>query len=224
MGTQGFVRSLVAPLVGFALFGALFAAVYYDDHAAADVVEREVTPEPPTFRMGPGAARAGLVWDSGRGENVTVDVRVVAGGPVDLYLVDVENLSAFVLNGTQHAFEPHVLRQQYPDSIVEANITQSYNATFFADGTTRWYLVYVSRTAAPQGYEELPAEEQEPYHTEVAVTVRYLEREAKSIVIGYLLTVPSLLLVALVVWMRWRKRDGPPPVRRALRYPADRDL
>jgi len=202
------VLRLLAPLFGFAVFGALFAGVYY----APDEVEREL--QKPKFRLAPGDAKPDFIEPADIGENVSVNISVLSGGPIDVWLVDVVNLTLFSLNATHYGFDVTALADYASGGLSKANVTRGHNFTFGGDGANRWAILLVSRVAAPVNWTDLPDEEREGYVTEIAVTMRYLERETKSLVFGALLAVPSVVLVGMVLYRSGRRRGprGAPPL------------
>lgn len=218
LNTPTLVRTLLAPLLGFALFGAIFAAVYY----APEQAERELNPK---FRLGPDDIRPDRLWEAAGGENVTVNITVIQGGPIGVFVVDVDNLTEFVLNGTQHGFDIEPLREYYLEEHSNRNVTEHYNFTLFAPGQRDLFLMYVSKIEAPEDYEELPPEEQEAYITEVAVTIRYQESETKSLILAYLFAAPSVVLVGVAFWQKWNRRGAKDPeVESGPVLPRDKDL
>ncbi len=188
-------------LMGFAVFGALFAAAYYQPTQ----VERELPS--PKFRLAPGEMVPDFIEPAGAGENISVNITVLTGGPIEVYLMNMENLTARALNGSTYSFElgPDVL---YDLNLSKRNITDTYDFNFVADGQNRTALLIGSQQDLN---ESASAEEQT---TEVAVTMRYTERETRSLVIGYILAAPSLALVGYVIYRRLRHgragKSGPP--------------
>jgi hypothetical protein len=135
----------------------------------------------------------------------------------------VEHLSPAVTNGTlDGATAARLAGLAAPSLHWHVNSTESI--AFEIDGETRWYLVYVSRVETPPGYAALDPEERAPYHTEISVQIRYLEREARSLVYAYLFVMPCLVLIVVAFLRRWRQRGSPPGLPALLQYPADRDL
>jgi hypothetical protein len=210
------VRTLIAPLLGFALFGAIFAAVYY----APDEEQRQLMD--PKFRVEPGEVKQDRLWEAAPGENVTVNITVTRGGPVGVFIVHIDDLVEFVFNGTIHGadlIDDALFYEEYSNR----NITSTYNFTFFAPGTREHVLMYVSKVPRPDGYENMTAEEREPYITDIGVQIRYTESETKSLILGYIFAAPSVLLVTAAFWQKWRRR-GEPPGGSPLSLPRDKDL
>lgn len=189
---------LMAALLGFALFGALFAAAYYQPQE----VDRELPT--PKFRLAPGEMVPDFIEPGAQGENVTVNITVLSGGPIDVYLMNMENLTLRALNGTLYSFELSE-NVSYDPTYSRTNITRTYNFTFVVDGQNRTALLIGSRM--PQD-ESVPPEEQV---TEVDVQMRYTATETRSLVLAYLLAAPSVLLVGYTFyrgWVRWRRGPG----------------
>ncbi len=217
LGYPTFVRTLLAPLLGFALFGAIFAAVYY----APEQEERELNPK---FRLGPGDIKPDRLWEAAGGENVTVNITVLEGGPIGVFVVDVDNLTEFVLNGTEYGFEIEFLREHYLEEYSNTNVTDQYNFTLFAPGERGLFIMYVSNIETPEDYENFTAEQRDEHITEIAVEIRYTESERKSLILAYLFAAPSILLIGVAFWQKWTRRgkisNHPPTIR----LPRDKDL
>lgn len=181
-------------LLGFAVFGAMFAAAYYQPGE----VERELPT--PKFRLAPGEMAPDFIEPGAEGENVTVNITVLRGGPIDVFLMNMENLTLKALNGTTYGFELSE-NVTYDKELSRQNITDTYNFTFIADGENRTALLIASRhphnASAPLSSQI----------TEVGVSMRYLDTEARSIVMGVVLSAPSILLIAYVYYQRFQEKD-----------------
>lgn len=210
---------LLAPLFGFAIFGALFAGLYYQP----DEVERQIGP--PKFRLAPLDAKPDFIGASVLGENISVNITVLQGGPIDVYLLDMENLTQSVLNGTRYGFELPENATFYDPRYTRQDIATDHNFTFVADGENLWAVVFVSRVPYPEGWENMTDEEREPYITEVFVNMRYRDSEQKSLIIGGILATPSIGLIGYTLWLKSR-REGEEGTDEApvYRYPHDRGL
>lgn len=210
---------LLAPLFGFAIFGALFAGLYYQP----EEIERDIGP--PKFRLAPADAKPDFIEPAAYGENVTVNITVLTGGPIDVLIVDMENSTFRVLNGTSYGFGFEEAEEFIDIEHSRLNVTQHYNFTFVADGENRIAIFLVSRLPMPENWENMTAEEREPHITEVFVNMRYLESEKKSLIFGYIMAVPSGILIGYTLWAKARRRPEEggeiPP---AYEYPRDRGL
>lgn len=192
------MRRLIVVLLGFAVFGALFAAASYQPRE----VERELPT--PRFRLAPGEMAVDFIEPGAQGENITVNITVVLGGPVDAYLMNMENLTLKALNGTTYGFQLGE-NVSYNRSLSRENISRSYNFTFVADGENRTALL-IGSSMPENGTNVLGTN-----ITEVSVQMRYSDTERRSLVMGYLLAAPSVLLVGYVVYRRAIAGGGKPP-------------
>lgn len=189
------MRRLIVVLLGFAVFGALFAAAYYQPQD----VERELPT--PKFRLAPGEMAADFIEPGAQGENITVNITVLDGGPIDAYLMNMENLTLRALNGTTYGFQLGE-NVSYNASLSRQNITDRYDFTFVADGENRTALLIASRM---QPDANRTAGENV---TAVAVHMRYIDTEQRSLVMGYVMAAPSVLLIGYVAYRRVA-RGGP---------------
>ncbi|MDX1610737.1 MAG: hypothetical protein R3185_00095 [Candidatus Thermoplasmatota archaeon] len=188
---------ITVALLGFAVFGAMFAAAYYQPSE----VERELPT--PKFRLAPGEMVPDFIEPGAQGELVTVNLTVLQGGPVDAYLMNMENLTLNALNGTTYGFEIGD-NVSYNPVYSRTNISATYNFTFIADGQNRTALLIASRMPFNASH---PAENRyTPENTtEVSVTMRYTATEQRSLVIGYLMATPSVLLISYVLYRHARE-------------------
>lgn len=199
---------LLAPLFGFAIFGALFAGLYY----VPDEVERSIGT--PKYRLGPGEVAPDYIEPAAFGENISVNIKVLSGGPIDVYLLDMDNLTFRVLNGTNRGFDVNGTDPFYNRTYSAQNVTAGHNFTFVADGENRWAVVLVSAVRPHPDPQNATREELSALITEVSVDMRYLDSERKSLVWGYILAAPSLGLVGVAFWLRWKRgiRDASGPI------------
>lgn len=190
---------MIVVLLGFALFGALFAAAYYQPQD----VERELPT--PKFRLGPGEMAADFIEPRAEGENITVNITVLLGGPIDVYLMNMENLTLRALNGTTYTFNL-TDDVSYDQELSRTNVTDRYNFTFVADGENRTALLIASRM--PENETRPPALNV----TAVSVQMRFVDTEQRSLVIATALASPSVMLVGYVLYRRiQRGQSGPGP-------------
>lgn len=185
-------------LAGLIVFATLFAAAY--DRPP------EVTEElpAPRFRLAPGEAASDFIEPAAQGEQVQVNITVLSGGPIAVYLMNMENLTLKALNGSTYTFDVGE-NVSYDRSLSRENVTRHYNFTFRADGENRTALLVASQHPgngtgdASEGSEEQP---QEADVTEVGIRMRYTRAETRALWTGYLLSAPSVLLVGYVVYHR----------------------
>lgn len=183
---------IVVALLGFALFGTMFAAAYYQPRD----VERELST--PRFRLGPGEMQPDFVEPGAAGENITVNISVLQGGPIDVYMMNMENLTLNALNGSAYKFELGE-NVSYDRDLSRTNITSTYNFTFTTDGENRSVLLIGSRMP------ENPSRPPEENVTAVSVEMRYMETEQRSLIMGGLLASPSAILIGYVAYQRLRR-------------------
>lgn len=192
------MRRIIVALLGFALFGAMFAAAYYQPRD----VERELPT--PRFRLGPGEMQPDFIEPGAVGENITVNITVVRGGPIDVYLMNMENLTLHALNGSAYRFELGE-NVSYDRELSRTNITDAYNFTFRTDGENRTVLLIGSRMPEDANRSE------EENVTAVSVRMTYTRTEQRSLIIGGLLASPSALLIVYVSYRRIRRRFSSDP-------------
>ena len=190
------IRIAVA-LVGLAVFGAVFASIYYDPDNRLHV-ENE-----PAFQVAPGEARQTTLQPTIPGTPVAVHLRVT-GGAIDLYVMEKEWSDSLAGGGVLDLGRPFSFDAEHSRIGLEG-------ATDFAllsDGVTELLLVFdnsdnhylndtVPDLAGPTGGA-----------VSIEMTVRYLKEESRSLVLGYIAAAPSVLLVLLTVgrkWLRWRR-------------------
>ncbi len=188
-------RQLVVVLLGFSLFGALFAATYYQPQAQAQQgpTEEELRP---MYRLGPGEMQPLFIDPGEQGETVHVNLTVLEGGPLSVYMMDMENITMHALNATTFSFDV-TEDVEYNKTYSRSNITDAYDFSFELDGENRTALLLASGATAP------PDAEHDENVTEVAVDTWYPDTEAESLVIAYMMATPSLLLVGFVTYRRF---------------------
>lgn len=182
-------------LLGLAVIMAVFAGIYYSDDPVV------VTERPPAFSVAPGEVSPDFLEPSVPGGEIRVNISVV-GGPVDLWVMDQEWLASTIGEGGGfNLSRPFSYHAQY--SVL--NVSGAHNFTVVADGKTRLAMVFDHGDAY---YEDtVPGADAEP--VSIAVQTRYLEEEQKSLVLGYVAVVPSVVLILLTLGrqvQRWRRR------------------
>ncbi|MBW3581982.1 MAG: hypothetical protein KY455_02690 [Euryarchaeota archaeon] len=204
---------LLSVLFGFAVFGALFAAVYYQP----EETERTLPTPHPKFAVAPGDPGVDFIEPVAEGERITVNVTVIEGPPVHVLLVDFENLTTRSHNATLYGFELDGT-VAYVDHYTRFNVTGDYTFDWTADGENRWVLMLFS--SEPRD-EELPLDNQT---SQVAVSMRYIDREERSLLFGYLMATPSVVLIAYTMWASARRLRRGEDSGTGLVYPRDKDL
>lgn len=193
-------RLLVA-LLGLALFGALFAGIYY---APQNVERRTQSP----FNLMPGEVLSDFKEPSIAGGEVVVNITVV-GPPIDLWVMDQEWLET-VIDTQEQRFNlsrPFNYHSQW--SII--GLSGHRDISFIADGKTRLALVLDHSDA----YYNDTVPSDDAGVANVFIQTRYLEEEQKSLVWGYIAAVPSVVLVALTLARKVQRRRSERRDRRA---------
>lgn len=190
---------LIVALLGLALFGALFAGIYY---APENVEKRTSSP----FNLFPGEVRVDFLEPSVADGAVHVTI-TASGAAIDLWVMDQEWVETVLEPGEArlNLSTPFNYHAQWSVQ----NLTGEHNLTLVADGRTRLALVLDHSDAY---YDDtVPGEEAQV--AAVTVQTRYLEEERKSLVLGYIAATPSVLLVVLTIGRklhRWRKERNEP--------------
>lgn len=187
-------RRLIAVLLGFSLFGALFAATYYQPEASAGEERHDMKP---MYRLGPGEMQPEFIEPGEEGEHIHVNITVLKGGPLDVYKMDVENMAFRALNGSSYSFQLNE-DVEYDKDISRRNITTYYNFSLTLDGETRTALLLAS------SLDPATLEPGEDNVTEVAIDTWHPETQTESLITAYVMAAPSVLLVGYVVYRRFR--------------------
>lgn len=188
-------RRLIAVLLGFSLFGALFAATYYQPDASAG--EERDNEMRPMHRLGPGEMQPEFIEPGTESEEVHINLTVLQGGPLDVYVMDIENIALRALNGTTYSFQLNE-DVHYDEDLSRLNISTFYNFTLTLDGENRTALLIAS------SLDPTTLEPGETNVTEVAIDSWYPDSETKSLVTAYLMASPSVLLVGYVTYRRFK--------------------
>jgi hypothetical protein len=192
------IRITIA-LVGLAVFGAVFALIYYDP-------DNQLHTDHPAFQLAPGEARQTTLQPTIPGTPISVEVRVI-GGAFDLYVMEKEWSDSLAGDGRLSLEQPFSYYAEHSRIGLAGETTFS----LLSDGVTEYLLVFDNSdnhylndtvpdvTGPTQGA------------VSVRITIRYLEEETRSLVFGYIAAAPSVLLVAFTVgrkvrrWARARK-------------------
>lgn len=182
-------RTLFA-LLGMAIIGAIFAGVYY---APDNIEKRESYP----FSIAPGDAEDDLLEPSIPGSLIEVNM-IILGGPIDLWVMDQE-WTEDILDEDEprlNLSRPFSYHAQWS----QKGLTGIVNLTFVADGETRRTLIFDNSDAY---YEDTPGSGDV---VRINIQTRYLEEEQKSLILGYIAVLPSVLLVILTLARQIRRR------------------
>lgn len=180
---SGIVRVTIA-LLGLAVFGALFAGLYY---APRNVLPREEGA--PAFQLAPGEAKQSVLQPTVAGTPIVVQVHVT-GSPIDLYVMEKDWSDGLPRGGVLQLDQPF----SYYAEHTLLGITGTHDIVLVSDGTTEYLLVF---DASDSFYADdtLPGAES----SGVQLTTHYVEEQTRSLVLGYIAALPSLLLVVLTL-------------------------
>lgn len=190
---------LVIALLGLAVFGAVFAGIYY---APENVRLKEEGA--PAFALAPGEARQSTVQPTIPGSPILVQVRSF-GVPFDLYVMEKEWSDELAGDGRLALDRPF----SYYSEHSRLGVTGDVEITLVSDGVTDYLLVFDN--SDNHYLDDTVPDLSDPQNATVSIqlTVRYLEEEGRSLVLGYVAATPSVLLVVLTLWRKWRHwRNG----------------
>ncbi|MEK6975222.1 MAG: hypothetical protein AABY18_02655 [Candidatus Thermoplasmatota archaeon] len=185
---------LTVALVGLAVFGAIFALIYYDPDNELKVDSA------PAFQLAPGEARQTTLQPTIAGTPIAIEVHAT-GGAFDLYVMEKEWSDSLADNGRLS------LQQPFSYYAEHSRIGVDGEAVFalLSDGVTEYLLVFdnsdnhYSNDTVP----DLTGPTQGA--VSVQITIRYLEEESRSLVLGYIAATPSVLLVIVTVGRKVRR-------------------
>lgn len=192
---DGMVRISIA-LVGLAVMGAVFAAIYYDPD------NRVKTESAPAFQLAPGEARQTTIQPTIPGTDVTIHLDTV-GGALDIYVMEKEWSDSLAGDGRLDLSRPFSFYREHSrlGAVGEAGIVLR------SDGVTEYLLVF-DNSDNHYDNDTVPDTSGPTQGTiSIQLTIRYLEEERRSLVLGYIAATPSVLLVALTLARRihrWR--------------------
>ncbi|MGB0653274.1 MAG: hypothetical protein ACPGQL_08745 [Thermoplasmatota archaeon] len=179
-------------LVGASLLGALLAGVYY---APENIVLREEGA--PVFNVAAGEARVDFLEPSIEGGAIHVTVTVLTGN-VDLYVMDQEWAASLTDAGALNLSQPFNYHKQW----TALNVSGQHELTLVADGATR-YAVVIDNTDNHYDGDTVPANA--TAMARVDMQTRYLAEEGRSLTLGYLAAIPSVVLVVYTLVRRWQR-------------------
>lgn len=174
-------------LIGTAVIAAIFAGIYYapENHQAR--VEGS-----PAFNLAPGEVRQDGLGPTLPDTPIAVTVEVLTG-TVDLYVMDKEWASRLSQDFALSLQEPFSYHRGW--SAIHVNDTHAF--TIISDGET-WHSIVFDNS---DNYYEGDAASNET--ARLKVTVRYIEDEERSLMLGYIAATPSVLLVGATFGRQW---------------------
>jgi len=191
---------VLAFLLGAAIIAAVFAGIYYapgNDEARVNGW--------PAFNLAPGEVRQDGIQPSVPDSPIAVQIEVITG-EVDIYVMDKEWAASLPQQGSLRLDAPF----SYYQDLSASRVNTSHTFTIISDGET-WFSVVFDNSDNYYDDDAVPAEDAV---AELRVTVRYLEQEDRSLLLGYVAVVPSILLVVVTLGrvarrhLRARKESG----------------
>lgn len=186
---------LLAALLGLAVVFAVFAGIYY---APANVALRERGIG--AFNLAAGEVRQEGLQPTLAGSDIVVEVEVLEG-EVDVYVMDKEWASALPSGGRLDLDQPF----SYHAALSRTYVNDTHTFTLRSDGRT-WTSVVFDNS---DNYYDGDAAPDENATARIKLTARFVDEEERSLVLGYLAVVPSVLLVVVTLGRSWgRYRNG----------------
>ena len=127
----GITRITIA-LLGLAVFGALFAGVYY---APRNLEPREAGA--PAFQLAPGEAKQSVLQPTIAGTPIVLRIEVV-GGPIDLYVMEKDWSDSLAGQGSLSLDQPF----SYFADRSRFNVTGTLDIVLVSDGVTDHVVVF----------------------------------------------------------------------------------
>jgi hypothetical protein len=192
-------------LLGLAIIAAVFAGIYY----AEDNLELR-TQGGPAYHLAPGEAKSTQIQPAVKGTSVVVEI-TVAGGPVDIYVLEEEWARSLPHAGGLDLSRPF----SYQAATSQINRTGFFTFSLISDGRTAYNLVMDNSDNFYEGDAVPDPNGTRSGTVSVHMTARYLESEQRSLVLGYLAAIPSVLLVGIAIGRKWRrhwKKRHPPRI------------
>lgn len=193
---SGMVRVTIA-LLGLAVFGALFAGVYY---APRNVEPRQEGA--PAFQLAPGESKQSVLQPTIPGTPIVVQVRVT-GSPIDIYVMEKDWSNGLPLGGSLSLQQPFSYFAEHS----RLGVLGSATIVLESDGVTTYLLIFDASDAYYVN-DTLPGDGP----SGVLLTTHYVDEQGRSLVLGYIAALPSVLLVALTLGRkavrlrRWRRQ------------------
>ncbi len=190
------MRRSVTFLLGSAVIAAVFAGIYY-----APGNEQARTEGRPAFNLAPGEVRQTGIQPTLEGTPILVEL--VVDGEIDVYVMEKEWAASLADERVD------ALRLDQPFSfdreLSRTMVNDTYTFSLVSDGLT-WMSVVLDNS--DNYYDGDSASNRT---ANVHVTIRFIEEESRSLTLGYIAAVPSVLLVVMTIGRQaWRHfRDQP---------------
>lgn len=186
----------VLVLLGFTVFGALFAGIYY----APDNVHYKEQGAP-AFSLAPGETRQTTLQATIPQTPIVVEVQAF-GGPFDLYVLEKDWSDSLAGDGRLSLDRPFSYHAEHS----RIGLDGRADFALLSDGVTEYVLLFDNSDAYYLN-DTLPNPASPSNGTvSVQVTIRYLEEETRSLILGYIAATPSILLVAITLVRKIRQR------------------
>lgn len=187
---------LLAALLGLTVVFAVFAGIYY---APANVALREEGIG--AFNLAGGEVRQEGLQPTLAGSDIVVEVEVLEG-EVDVYVMDKEWASALPGDGRLNLDQPF----SYHAGLSRTHVNDTHTFTLRSDGRT-WTSVVFDNSDNYYDGDAAPGENGTG-QARIKLTARFVDEEERSLMLGYLAVVPSVLLVVVTLgrsWSRYRE-------------------
>lgn len=184
---------LTVALVGLIVFGAVFAFIYYDPDNQLKVHTA------PAFQLAPGEARQTVLQPTIAGTPIVVQLNAM-GNPFDIYLMEKDWSDALARDGRLNLDQPF----SYDAARSRLGVTGQLEFAIISDGQTNVVLVfdngdnYYANDTVPDPNDPLAGT------VSIQITIRYVEEEDRSLLLGYIAAAPSLILVAVTLGRKVR--------------------
>jgi hypothetical protein len=190
------IRITIA-LLGFVVFGAIFATIYYDPD------NRVKVDTDPAFIVGPGEARQTTIEPTAAGTPIAIHLRVT-GSAIDVYVMEKEWSDSLAGGGRLDLSQPF----SYSSELSRIGLQGVADFVILSDGLTEHLLVF-DNSDSHYLNDTVPDVTGPTRGTaNVEMTVRYIDVEHRSLVLGYIAAAPSIILVAFTLarkGLRWRR-------------------
>lgn len=177
-------------LIGTSVIAAVFAGIYYAPENQQARVEGS-----PAFNLAPGEVRQDGLGPTIPETPIVVTIEVLSG-TVDLYVMDKEWAGRLPQDFALSLQAPF----SYYQDLSATHVNSSHEFTLISDGATWHSLVFDNS----DNYYDGDAASNET--AQLKVTVRYIEDEERSLLLGYFAAAPSVLLVVLTFGRQWLRR------------------
>lgn len=184
------MRALLVSLLGMAVIMAIFAGIHYSQGTPS--VQEEVRP---AFVLAPGEVRSTALQPSLAGSVILVELRI-RGGPIDIYVMDDASAATLPHGGVIALDRPFT----YDAAASRLGVAGEVSITLISDGETTLDILLDNSDAYYDG-DAVPTGE-----VTVEFTSRYVAEEKRSLLLGYLATIPCVLLVAVTATRQVRRR------------------